>query len=217
MPVRLAASRAGSISSGWTAVSKITSMPSVFPASMTLSSSPRQKELLWSTRYPILLAAGTNPRNSCSCFAARPSKLAIPVTLPPGRLRLATNPRPTGSATCTKTIGTDVVACLAVTAAPGSGVTNTSMRRPTRSLTNPGTRVRSLSAQRYSTARLRPSTKPPSRKPSCHWASQGAAVCGLLMPRKPTTGIRGCCAAAASGRAATQAASNGRQTRRLIR
>ena len=34
-----------------------------------------------------------------------------PVTLPPGRARLATRPAPTGSATCANTIGTVRVAC----------------------------------------------------------------------------------------------------------
>jgi hypothetical protein len=34
-----------------------------------------------------------------------------PVTLPPGRARLLTKPAPTGSATCTNTIGTLRVAC----------------------------------------------------------------------------------------------------------
>ena len=41
----------------------------------------------------------------------------IPVTLPPGRLRLATSPTRTGSPPVTKTIGTVVVAALAASAA----------------------------------------------------------------------------------------------------
>ena len=34
-----------------------------------------------------------------------------PVALPPGRAKLATKPAPTGSVTCTNTIGTVRVAC----------------------------------------------------------------------------------------------------------
>ncbi len=217
MPIRLAVARAGSISSGWSAGSKMTSMPSVFPALTTRSSSPGQNEVLWSTRYPIRVTAGTSSCSSCNFFPGSPSKSAMPVTLPPGRFRRSTNPKPTGSPTVTKTIGMVVVAFLAAIVAPGSGVTNTSTRRPMRSATNAGTRLRSLSAQRYSTARLRPSTKPPSLRPLCHLASHGAAVSGLLMPRKPTTGVLGCWAPETSGHAAARAAISGRRSRRLTR
>src|SRR5271166_1077880 len=43
------------------------------------------------------------------------SKLAKPVTLPPGRARLATKPSLTGSDTCTNTIGTECVSRLSAT------------------------------------------------------------------------------------------------------
>jgi len=60
---------------------------------------------------------GTSWRSSSNRFAPNSAarKLA-PVTLPPGRLRLATRPSLTGSAPLVKTIGTVVVAALAASA-----------------------------------------------------------------------------------------------------
>ena len=47
-------------------------------------------------------------------------RAVVPVTLPPGRARLATNPARTGSAgRAPKTIGIVAVACLAARACPG--------------------------------------------------------------------------------------------------
>src|SRR5258708_2893508 len=69
---------------------------------------------------PITLALGTSSRSTPNRFA--PSVLTInvtPVTLPPGRLRLETRPRSTGSAPVANTIGMVVVAALAATAADG--------------------------------------------------------------------------------------------------
>src|SRR5262245_7950864 len=66
---------------------------------------------------------------------------ATPVTLPPGRLRLATRPRSTGSPPVRKTIGMVVVAALAANVAAGvPGLTITATRRRTRSSANPGRR-----------------------------------------------------------------------------
>ena len=59
----------------------------------------------------------TSLRNS-SCFpTSSGARAASPVTLPPGRARLATRPLPTGSLTPTITMGIVVVACLAASAA----------------------------------------------------------------------------------------------------
>src|SRR5262245_63709485 len=56
---------------------------------------------------------GTTSLSSSSRFPANSDvKLASPVTLPPGRAKLATNPSPTGSP-LTLTMGIVVVACLA--------------------------------------------------------------------------------------------------------
>ena len=63
-------------------------------------------------------APGRNSRKSPSCFAPSSTEMKLtPVTLPPGRLRLATRPTLTGSPPVTKTIGTVVVAALAASAA----------------------------------------------------------------------------------------------------
>ena len=64
------------------------------------------------------VAAGTSSRRSSSRFAVNsPLKKLIPVTLPPGRARLATRPSLTGSSPTTKTMGIVVVAALAASAA----------------------------------------------------------------------------------------------------
>ena len=50
--------------------------------------------------------------SSSSHFPLRPySNEVKPVALPPGRARLSTKPAPTGSTTCTNTMGTVRVAC----------------------------------------------------------------------------------------------------------
>ena len=55
---------------------------------------------------------GASSLSSSSHFPLIPySNRAKPVALPPGRARLSTKPAPTGSATCTNTIGTLRVAC----------------------------------------------------------------------------------------------------------
>src|SRR5262249_9293215 len=57
--------------------------------------------------------------------------VVIPVTFPPGRGRLATNPRPTGSPVSAMTIGISRVACLATTAVGVNQVTMISTLRRT--------------------------------------------------------------------------------------
>ena len=69
------------------------------------------------TSMAIVVALGTSWRSSSSRFAPNtPPKKLTPVTLPPGRLRLATRPCLTGSPPVAKTIGTVVVAALAASA-----------------------------------------------------------------------------------------------------
>jgi hypothetical protein len=76
---------------------------------------------------------GTTSRKSSSRLPAR-SVVCIdrPVTLPPGRTKLATRPLPTGSPAAAKTIGITDVACFAATTFAGVDVTMT----PTLSRTN---------------------------------------------------------------------------------
>src|SRR5262249_40089902 len=69
---------------------------------------------LGSTSTPTRTAPGCNSCNNPSCFAPSSAVTnATPVTLLPGRLRLATRPSLTGSAPLAKTIGIVVVAALA--------------------------------------------------------------------------------------------------------
>jgi hypothetical protein len=92
--------------------------------------------------------------------------LTMPVTLPPGRLRLGTRPACTGSAPVANTTGIVVDADLAAMAdamLPGTAMTAT--RRRTKSATNSGSRSLSFCPKRYSIATLRPSTYPVSLKP----------------------------------------------------
>ena len=85
-------------------------------------------------------APGRSSRKSPSCFAPSSAEMKLtPVTLPPGRLRLATRPSPTGSPPVIKTIGTVVVAALAARAA-GTLPTIRATCRRRRSATSAGNR-----------------------------------------------------------------------------
>jgi len=120
-----------------------------------------------------------------------------PVTLPPGRARLATKPVPTGSPAAAKTMRMTDVACLAATTAAVADVTMTSTLRRTNSAAISAARSVRPSAQRYSIATVRPSIQPSSRsrwtKAATHWPAT----------RNPMDGsFAVCCALAASGHAA---------------
>ena len=66
----------------------------------------------------MTLAVGTSSCSNCSRFGAISTfNWVTPVTLPPGRLRLATRPSRTGSPPVSKTIGMVVVAAFAASAA----------------------------------------------------------------------------------------------------
>jgi len=70
---------------------------------------------------------GTSSRNIWSRFAASSVDMSvIPVTLPPGRARLVTNPLPIGSAALCMTMGIVLVAPLAALIAGVADVTITS-------------------------------------------------------------------------------------------
>jgi ABC transporter substrate binding protein len=67
-------------------------------------------------------ALGSNSCSNSSRFGATSSDAWVtPVTLPPGRLRLATSPILTGSAAVSKTIGMVLVAAVAASAAATAG------------------------------------------------------------------------------------------------
>jgi hypothetical protein len=66
----------------------------------------------------MTLAVGTNSCSSSTRFGATSAfKLVTPVTLPPGRFRLATKPSLIGSPPISKAMGMVAVAAFAATAA----------------------------------------------------------------------------------------------------
>src|SRR5258706_225977 len=81
-----------------------------------------------------------------------------PVIFPPGRARLVTNPLPTGSGSCKKTMGIVVVASLAARVSVAPVVTITSTLSRTSSAARAGARVKFPSALRYSMMMFFPST-----------------------------------------------------------
>ncbi len=146
--------------------------------------------------------------SSSSRFASNSRvKEANPVTFPPGRAKLATSPVPTGSVTCTMTIGTVLVARFATRAAGKPTATITSTLRPTNSAASSGSGSILPSAYRCSKAMFCPSIQPSSRSP-CRNASRtgvgeegGGGEAGDKRPILAT--FPACCASAASGAART--------------
>ena len=93
--------------------------------------------MLGSTRKPIKTALGIISCKISNCFVSTVlAKVVMPVTLPPGRLRLATRPSSTGSLVIEKTIGTVVVTVLAASATAGPTTTITLTGWRTRSVAN---------------------------------------------------------------------------------
>ena len=103
------------------------------------------------------------------------AKLDSPVTLPPGRARLATKPDPTGSPAFAITMGMVVVALLAALAGGSPVVTIKSTLRRTRSAASSGSRSAFSSENRYSMAIFFPLIHP-SLLSSCRNASTRTAL-----------------------------------------
>src|SRR5262249_24880308 len=96
-------------------------------------------------------AFGTNSWSSPSCLATRSTVVKVtPVTLPPGRLRLATKPVLTGSLPVTNTIGIVMLAAFAACTTETVFPTINATCRATRSAASPGSRSGRSSAKRYS-------------------------------------------------------------------
>jgi hypothetical protein len=94
-----------------------------------------------------------------SCFEASSSaKFVSPVTFLPGRDRLCTRPKPTGSAPFAITIGIVLVAFRTARLAGRGADTITLGLSRTNSAAKAGRRSRKPSAYRYSKLQLRPST-----------------------------------------------------------
>ena len=81
----------------------------------------------------------------------------MPVTLPPGRLRLGTRPSLTGSPPVENTTGTVVVAALAANAGGTPAVNIAATERLTSSAANNGNRSNRSSAHRYRIVTFSPS------------------------------------------------------------
>src|SRR5262245_42922635 len=79
-------------------------------------------------------------RNPSRLAASSAAKKVMPVTFPPGWLRLATRPSPTGSAAVENTIGIVVVAVLAASAAGVMEVVITATLRRIKAATSSGNR-----------------------------------------------------------------------------
>jgi hypothetical protein len=140
-----------------------------------------------------------------------------PVALPFGRVKLATTPLPTGSATTGKMIGMTAVARFAASTGSAECVTMTSTLRRTSSAIISADLSRRPSAQRYSIETVRPSIPPSSRsrckKASVHclWAE------AVFVPRNPMIGnLLVGCPRAAIGHAATAPPSSVTNSRRLV-
>jgi len=152
--------------------------------------------LLGLTRSAIFEAPGRSSRRICISFPIHSpgTKVAKPVTFPPGRERLCTRPIPTGSATATNTIGMVAVADFRAEAACGPAATNTSGLRAIRSATEVASRSGGWE-KRYSTVRFLPSIQPWSCSPSNNTRSLRLRARPLPSPiaRKPSR-RRGPCA-----------------------
>ena len=150
-------------------------------------------------------------------LASSTLKKFTPVTLPPGRLRLATRPDLTGSAPTAKTIGIVAVAALAASAAalpsgddhgdlPANQIGR--QRRQADRFDCPPSDIRSRRSG------LRQSRLPsgPGWNARQHGTCEGQPADAPL--RKPITGIAGCCARAATGHAAAAPPSSVMNSRR---
>ena len=108
-----------------------------------------------------------------------------PVTFRPGRPRLVTSPRVTGSPAPTMTMGIVVVACLAARAAGAPPVTITSTLSRTSSAARLGNDSVLSSAQRHSRVTFCPSTSPSARSPSRNASQRSARADAEPVSRQP--------------------------------
>jgi hypothetical protein len=137
-----------------------------------------------------------------------------PVTLPPGRFRLATRPSLTGSLPVVNTIGIVVVDDLARIAARVL-LTMTAGRRVTTSAAKASNLSKRFSAQTNSTATFCPSTSPASFKPLRNAARFLTWVEGLPLLKMTMSGS-GCCARTTRGSATAAPPASAMNSRRRI-
>ena len=147
-------------------------------------------------RSPTRASLGTASLSISSLLVfSSGDKLESPVTLPPGRARLATRPAPTGSPAFAITMGMVVVALFAANAGGAPETTIRSTLRRTKSAASSGRRSGFCSANRYSMAIFFPSIHP-SLLSSCRNASKRTALPeAVLVSRKPMRKIFPVCCA----------------------
>ena len=181
---------AASSSFGVLAVSILSCSPFACAAPCTSRISGAASGLVGLTSMATTDALGTSSPSSSSRFCpSGPVIKVMPVALPPGRLKLVTNPAATGSSPTTKTIGTVVVAVLAASAAGGAAAAMTATERRIRSAAIAGSFSYWPSANRYSIPMFCPSMKPVSVTPCRNEATRCAVrACDKLL-RNPITGI----------------------------
>jgi hypothetical protein len=124
-----------------------------------------------------------------------------PVTLPPGRARLATRPLATGSPALANTMGIIAVACLYARACGVPEATITSTLRRTNSAAIWAKRSARPSDQRYSIVMVRFSIQPSSCNRWVKAATNSLSAERVLWPENPITRSLPGCARAASGHA----------------
>src|SRR5262245_39140422 len=140
------------------------------------------------------------------------TKLASPVTLPPGRAKLAIRPSATGSTEVVITMGMVVVAFFVANTGAVDVPTMTSTLRRTSSATSSGRRSFFCSANRYSMVIFFPSIQP-SLLSSCRNASTRTALPeAVLLSRKPMRNTFPVCCALAKEALNSRAAA----TRQII-
>src|SRR5215831_10190046 len=150
-------------------------------------------------RYPTRASLGTASLSTSSLFVfSSGAKLDSPLTLPPGRARLATKPAPTGSGKLVITMGMVLLAPFATNGVGPPEATIRSTLRRTRSAASSGSRSSFCSANRYSMVMFFPSIHP-SLLSSCRNASKLTAPPeAVVFSRKPMRGTFPVCCASAS-------------------
>ena len=168
-------------------------------------------------RNPTRASLGTASLSISSLLVfSSVAKVESPVTLPPGRARLATKPTPTGSPALVITMGMVVVAFLAANAGRVPATTIRSTLRRTSSAASSGRRSGFSSANRYSMVIFFPSIQP-SLLSSCRNASKRTALPeAVLASRKPMRKIFPACCALAMGPEITMAVASSQMTMDFI-
>ena len=135
-----------------------------------------------SVRIITLRMPGAISLSSSNNFAPKPnSAVRKPVTLPPGRARFCTIPKPTGSVTAANTIGTARVTFSSAMTLDGAIAKTTSGASPTNSFAF--SRKSSLSTpKRISTRRFIPGIQPKSCRPFLNAATRAAISASVSGP-----------------------------------